>query len=94
MPYGYGEVGISTFIGFFAGLLIARSQTAVAVSTMSTLGILIIFVGMVSMAFNRKALTGIPGGLLSGLGLGIALYGTNPGAFGFLPQIGQSQTSP
>jgi hypothetical protein len=72
MAYGYGRVAISTFIGFLAGLYFQYEQPANSAS-LNYVGYLLLVVGIIGMVTNRKTITGIPGGFLTGLGLGITL---------------------
>lgn len=71
MPYGYGKVAFATFIGFLFGVFWEYKQPTSTI--ISALGYLLLAVGILSMMRNRKAVTGMAGGALAGLGLGITL---------------------
>jgi hypothetical protein len=74
MAYGYGPVAAATFVGFFIGLYIRYYYTRGL--GIDLLGYFLLFIGIIAMLLNRKVVTGIPGGLLTGIGLGITLVAT------------------
>lgn len=71
MAYGYGPVAVATFFGFFLGIYLGFYYPRTP--GLRIIGYILLFVGIMGMLQNRKFITGIPGGLLTGIGLGITL---------------------
>ena len=69
MAYGYGPVAGATFIGFFLGIAIWVYYSSTYLTRV--IGYFLIFIGILGMMLNQKVLTGIPGGVATGIGLGI-----------------------
>jgi hypothetical protein len=74
MVYGYGPVAFATFAGFIVGYLLAKGQAAGGL--ISTVGLFSLIVGIVTMVTRRSPVIGVPGGLLTGFGLGATVATT------------------
>ena len=73
MVYGYGPVAFTTFLGFIAGYFVTKEQWAEpwAPDFIRTVGFISLVVGIVTMVVRRSPVNGVPGGLLTGFGLGV-----------------------
>jgi len=69
MVYGYGPVAFSTFIGFIIGVVVTKENWAP--DLIKTVGFFLLLVGLVTMLTRRSPIIGVPGGLLTGFGLGV-----------------------
>ena len=73
MPYGYGPVAFATFGGFILGMYEASLQSATGNTLIQTAGIISLVLGLFLMLVRRNAIIGMPGGLITGFGLGATL---------------------
>ena len=71
MAFGYGPVAGATFFGFFLGIYLKYHYSGTP--GLGLVGYFLLFVGILGMLLNKKVVTGIPGGLSTGVGLGITL---------------------
>ena len=73
MVYGYGPVAFATFVGFIAGVFVTKEQWAEnwAPDFIKTVGFISLVVGIITMVTRRSPVIGVPGGLLTGFGLGV-----------------------
>jgi hypothetical protein len=69
MVYGYGPVAFSTFIGFIAGYIVTKEQWAPDI--IRIVGIFSLIIGIIAMMTRIQPVIGVPGGLLTGFGLGV-----------------------
>ena len=69
MVYGYGPVAFSTFVGFIGGVVVTKEQWAP--DFIKIVGFFLLLVGIVTMLVRRSPIIGVPGGLLTGFGLGV-----------------------
>jgi len=69
MVYGYGPVAFATFVGFIAGLFVTKEQWAP--DFIKTVGFISLVVGIITMVTRRSPVIGVPGGLLTGFGIGV-----------------------
>ncbi len=77
MPYGYGPVGISGILGFIIGIIlwIENQDSFVGVIILRAIGGMIVSFAIISLFTNRKAVTGPLGGLITGVGVALTLFG-------------------
>ena len=71
MAFGYGPVAGATFFGFILGIYLKYHYSGTP--GLSVIGYLLLFLGILGMIQNKKVVKGIPGGLITGVGLGITL---------------------
>lgn len=70
--FGIGPVHAGTIVGFLIGLLMTYDHTVGANALVEILSFILIISGLTSMV-NQGGITGIPGGLLTGFGLGVSV---------------------
>ncbi len=69
MVYGYGPVAFSTFVGFIIGYIVTKVQWAVDI--IKIVGVFSLIIGILTMMTRIRPVIGVPGGLLTGFGLGV-----------------------
>jgi hypothetical protein len=69
MAYGYGRVAAATFVGFTIGLVVALEQWLG--NGVRVVGLVSLSVGLFTMFTRKMPIIGVPGGLLTGFGLGV-----------------------
>jgi len=69
MVYGYGPVAFANILGFIIGVIVTKEQWAPDFIKM--VGFFLLLVGIVTMIVRRSPIIGVPGGLLTGFGLGV-----------------------
>ena len=69
MVYGYGPVAFATFVGFIGGAFVAKEQWTP--DFIKIVGFVSLVVGIITMVTRRSPVIGVPGGLLTGFGLGV-----------------------
>ncbi len=74
MAYGYGKVAVATFVGFIIGLVVTVEQWLG--NGIRFVGLVSLNVGLFTMFTRRMPIIGVPGGLLTGFGLGVDTVST------------------
>lgn len=71
--YGYGRVAMSNMGGVVFGLILARDQSSFATNTLAGVGLVLMAMGATFTITRRNPITGVMGGMLTGIGFGVSL---------------------
>gem|GEM_PF-3335308 len=74
MVFGIGKVHAAMMLGFLVGLIVAHSQSPTGNHLIQYIGLALLVIGLFAM-FNKRTVSGVGGGLLTGFGLGATLGG-------------------